>query len=104
MKLLNSVNRFKVTKRELLSEDIFYSLTNIVGDAIIVVDSYRRVVYWNKAAEKIFNFSSSEILGKSIGQVLPQDIISLDEKNKLKSKQKFLEVIGRKKNNINRSK
>ncbi|MBM3712251.1 MAG: diguanylate cyclase [Actinobacteria bacterium] len=94
------INKFNITKRELLSEDIFYSLTNIVRDAIIVTDSYRKVVYWNKAAEKIFNFTSGEILGKSVGHVLPQDILSIDEKYRLKNKEKFQEVIGRKKNNI----
>ena len=93
-------NKFNIKKRELLSEDIFYSLTNIVRDAIIVTDSYRRVVYWNRAAEKIFNFTSAEILGKSVGHVLPQDLLSVDEKNRLKIKEKFQEVIGRKKSNI----
>jgi len=97
---LRLINKFNITKRELLSEDIFYSLTNIVRDAIIVTDSYRKVVYWNKAAEKIFNFTSGEILGKSVGHVLPQDILSIDEKYRLKNKEKFQEVIGRKKNNI----
>ena len=93
-------NKFSITKRELLSEDIFYSLTNIVSDAIIVADSSRKVVYWNKAAEKIFNFSSAEILGKSLGLILPQDMLSVDEKYKLKTREKIHEVIGRKRNNI----
>jgi len=93
-------NKFSITKRELLSEDIFYSLTNIVNDAIIVSDLYRKVVYFNRAAEKIFNFTGAEILGKSIGNILPQDILSVDEKHRLKSREKLQEVIGRKKNNI----
>jgi diguanylate cyclase (GGDEF)-like protein len=123
----SKVNKFKITKRELLSEEIFYSLTNIVKDAIISADSFRKIVYWNKAAEKIFSYTSSEILGKSIGLVIPQDNLSFNgldsrDKNqnnnasknqninksqnqninqninlKTKNKEKFIEIIGRRK-------
>jgi len=95
-----------------LLEDIFYSLTNIVKDAIIVADSYRKIVFWNKAAEKIFNYTSAEIIGKSVGLIIPQDLLVFSDPksnnkpkkniptNKLNSKEKFIEIIGRKKNNI----
>jgi diguanylate cyclase (GGDEF)-like protein/PAS domain S-box-containing protein len=108
----SKVNKFKIIKRELLSEEIFYSLTNIVKDAIISADSFRKIVYWNRAAEKIFSYTSSEILGKSIGLVIPQDNLSFsglngrvkDKNNNIgknqsqnKNKEKFIEIIGRRK-------
>src|SRR4030067_2463730 len=83
----NATSKFKITKRELLLEDIFYSLTNIVKDAIIVADSYRKIVFWNKAAAKIFNYTSVEILGKSVGLIIPQDLLNSNDtksNNKLK--------------------
>gem|GEM_PF-3411407 len=73
-------HQFKITKRELILEDIFYSLTNLVKDAIVVADSSRKIVFWNKASERIFGHQSTEILGRSLGTVLPQDVLSFNGK------------------------
>jgi diguanylate cyclase (GGDEF)-like protein/PAS domain S-box-containing protein len=89
--------RFRLEKRELLLDDIFYSLSNIVADAIIVTDSRRRIVYFNKAAEKMFGYISSDIMGRSASHILPQDILSFNDKVKSRTKDKFFEVLGRKK-------
>jgi diguanylate cyclase (GGDEF)-like protein/PAS domain S-box-containing protein len=83
-----------VIKRELLLEDIFFSLTNIVKDAIIVTDTHRNIVYWNMAAERIFGYKDSVIMGKSLDKVLPHIILSQDEQGDLKSKKNFFEAIG----------
>lgn len=88
---------FRVEKRQLLLEDIFYSLTNIVKDAIIVADRRRKIVYWNRAAEKIFLYSLKEIAGKSISLIIPQDILSYSSEGRLKKNGKFIEVIGKRK-------
>ena len=90
-------HQFKITKRELILEGIFYSLTNLVKDAIVVADSSRKIVFWNKASERIFGHQSTEILGRSLGTVLPQDVLSFNGKGSSGSKEKFVEVIGRKK-------
>ncbi len=79
-------------------EDIFFSLTNIINDAIIVSDYYRNVVYWNRAAERIFGYRDSEIAGMSIDIVLPHIIISVDGQSNQESTKKFFEAIGIKKN------
>ena len=73
-----SAEKFKVEKRELLLDDIFYSLTNIINDAIIVADSRRKIVYWNRASEKIFNYSPGEVMWKSVSLVIPQDMLSFN--------------------------
>lgn len=91
-------HQFRITRRELILEDIFYSLTNLVKDAIIVADSSRKIVYWNKASERIFRYQASEILGKSLSTVLLQDVLSFSVKSSPSPKEKFIEVIGRKKN------
>ncbi len=81
----------------MILEDIFYSLTNLVRDAIIVTDSSRKIVYWNKASERIFGYLSSDVLGRTISIVLPQDILSFNGKTRTNLKEKFMEIIGRKK-------
>ena len=41
-------------------------------DAIILVDDHQRVVLFNPAAEKIFQYSAAEVIGKSLGSLIPQ--------------------------------
>src|SRR5271157_3450412 len=41
-------------------------------DAIILVDDHQRVVLFNPAAEKIFQYSAAEVVGKSLGSLIPQ--------------------------------
>ena len=41
-------------------------------DAIILVDEHQRVVLFNPAAEKIFQYSAAEVIGKSLGSLIPQ--------------------------------
>jgi len=89
--------KFRIEKRELLADDIFYSLSNIVKDAIIVTDARRRIVYWNKAAEKIFGYSLAEIMGRPMSFIIHQDLVSFAENPKLRKKAKLIEVLGRKK-------
>ena len=88
---------FKLTKRELILEDIFYTLTNLIKDAIIVANSSRKIVFWNKASERIFGYSSAEVLAKSISVVLPQDILANTTGLKSNSKDKYIEAVGRNK-------
>jgi len=90
-------NSFKLTKRELILEDIFYTLTNLIKDAIIVTNSSRKIVFWNKASEKIFSYSSVEVLAKSISIVLPQDILANATGSKSGPKEKYIEAVGRNK-------
>ena len=98
MAKINEQNKFRVIKRELLLEDIFFSLTNIVKDAIIVTDSYRNIVYWNMAAERIFGFRDSDIMGESLDRVLPHIILSQDDQGDLESRKNFVEAIGKNRN------
>jgi diguanylate cyclase (GGDEF)-like protein/PAS domain S-box-containing protein len=95
-----SAEKFKVEKRELLLDDIFYSLTNIINDAIIVADSRRKIVYWNRASEKIFNYSPGEVMGKSVSLVIPQDMLSFNGNSRSKNNKGFQEIIGKRKKGV----
>jgi PAS domain S-box-containing protein len=42
------------------------------GDAIIAADTEGSIVFWNRAAERIFGFSESEALGHSLDLIIPE--------------------------------
>ncbi len=55
------------------SEEKFKSLAESAQDAIIKIDNDGRVRYWNKAAERIFGWAASEVIGKDVHAVLAPD-------------------------------
>jgi two-component system, cell cycle sensor histidine kinase and response regulator CckA len=52
------------------SERRFRSITNSVFDAIILIDDKGEISFWNQAAERIFVYSSSEVMGKDVHELL----------------------------------
>ena len=47
-------------------------LVSAVGDAIVIADASGKIIVWNPAAERIFGYSESEALGKSLDIITPQ--------------------------------
>jgi PAS domain S-box-containing protein len=47
-------------------------LVKNVGDAIVVSDTSGAIVLWNPAAERMFGFTESEALGKSLDLIIPE--------------------------------
>jgi len=71
--LLNTISNLatqlgRVTERKRseeslrISEERLHAINCSVNDAIIMINGYGKVSYWNPAAEKIFGFSSHEFL------------------------------------------
>jgi len=53
--------------------DRFYrTLARDAADAIIYADAEGRIAFWNKAAERIFGFSESEALGRTLDIIIPE--------------------------------
>ncbi|OGT97333.1 MAG: hypothetical protein A2X80_09415 [Geobacteraceae bacterium GWB2_52_12] len=52
------------------SEEKFRAVADAAPDAVIMVDNKGAVQVWNKAAERIFGYSSAEALGKSIHRLV----------------------------------
>jgi PAS domain S-box-containing protein len=50
----------------------FQQLANAIGDAIIISDSGGGITFWNAAAERMFGFTQSEALGKSLDLIIPE--------------------------------
>lgn len=49
-------------------------ITRAAKDAILLVDSAGNIVQWNPAAERIFGYSSDEMIGKPVYLLMPGDI------------------------------
>ena len=48
----------------------FETILNATSDAVIVIDQQGLVSYWNRAAQLLFGYSASEILGKPLHNFL----------------------------------
>ena len=49
------------------------------ADAIITLDNNNRITTWNHGAEQIFGWKAEEIIGESIGKIIPDDLIEVGE-------------------------
>lgn len=58
---------------------LFEWIVNSTEEAIISKDLNGIILTWNKAAEKIFGYSQTEIINKSISVMIPEDLL-LEEK------------------------
>ena len=53
------------------SEERLRSLTESANDAIITADGKGNILGWNRAAEEMFGYNESEIIGKSLKLIIP---------------------------------
>ena len=67
--------RYEITERKNAEERIRQqaSLLDLAQDAIIACDLNFRILFWNKGAERIYGRTLTEVLGRSIGDVLYSD-------------------------------
>lgn len=54
------------------SEMRFRSVAHTAVDAIISINQFDEVVFWNPAAERIFGYSQAEILGRPVSTLVPE--------------------------------
>jgi PAS domain S-box-containing protein len=50
----------------------FAALARNAGDGIVVVDAKGRIVFWNRAAERIFGHGEAAVLGASLDLIIPE--------------------------------
>lgn len=67
--------RSDITERKRAEEQIQEqaALLDQAQDAILVRDLDQNILFWNKGAEKIYGWSSNEVLGKNAGELLFKD-------------------------------
>jgi PAS domain S-box-containing protein len=49
----------------------FAALARAAGDGIVIVNAAGRIVFWNRAAERIFGHREEEALGVSLDLIIP---------------------------------
>lgn len=55
--------------------DRFYrTLAREAPDAIVYADAAGLIAFWNKGAERIFGFSETEAVGKSLDIIIPENL------------------------------
>jgi len=62
----------KPTKLPMSSTTDLKQLVEVLGDAIVIADASGAITLWNPAAERIFGFTESDALGKSLDIITPQ--------------------------------
>jgi PAS domain S-box-containing protein len=60
--------KFEQKLRE--SEEKFKAISNSANDAIILINNKGEVIFWNRAAENIFEYTEAEVLGKNLHEIL----------------------------------
>ncbi len=68
--------RAKAEQQLRQSETIFRTIASAAQDGIIMLDADGNVSFWNRAAERIFGYSSDEAFGKNVHELLcrPEDL------------------------------
>lgn len=54
--------------------------------AVILIDNDDIVRYWNRAAERMFQFAPEEVVGRRIGRIVPADLLASGELDEMRAR------------------
>ena len=57
---------------ERITHDILAEIVGIAADAVICMDDFQRITFFNKGAEKIFGWTADEIVGQRVEVLMPE--------------------------------
>src|SRR5690349_104886 len=57
---------------ERITHDILAEIVGIAADAVICMDDFQRITFFNKGAEKIFGWTAEEIIGQRVEALMPE--------------------------------
>jgi len=49
----------------------YKAIVDVIREAVIVIDSEGKVIYWNDSAETMFGYTKDEMLGQQLSKVMP---------------------------------
>ncbi|HYU51428.1 MAG TPA: PAS domain S-box protein, partial [Gemmatimonadaceae bacterium] len=55
-----------------ITHDILAEIVEIAADAVICMDAFQRITFFNKGAEAIFGYTPEEIVGQRIETLIPE--------------------------------
>ena len=55
-----------------ITHDILAEIVEIAADAVICMDAFQRITFFNKGAESIFGWTTEEIVGQRIKTLIPE--------------------------------
>lgn len=55
------------------NSNLFKNLLVEAADAVVTIDETKNVIFWNKAAEKLWGYSEEETIGKNIKNFVPDE-------------------------------
>lgn len=71
----HTFNRMAQTLQESVSENRRLALiASQASDAIFIYDNNGNIAFWNPAAQKLFGYSPEEILGRTVGILMPEEL------------------------------
>ncbi|GAB1541805.1 hypothetical protein NUACC21_44780 [Scytonema sp. NUACC21] len=67
----NALLQKEIENRKQAEEQIQFqaSILSRVSDAVIAINSQSRITYWNKAAERLYEYKAEEVLGRSLEEL-----------------------------------
>ena len=55
-----------------ITHDVLAEIVEIAADAVICMDAFQRITFFNKGAETIFGYAATEIIGERIEVLIPE--------------------------------
>lgn len=65
-----------ITERKQVEEELKFNsiLLDEIGESVISTDPEGKIIYWNNAAEQLYGWSQSEVLGQNIIDITPSKV------------------------------
>ncbi len=70
--VINISKRWKAQQALHESEERYRSLVQTAHDAIVSINRFGEIIFWNASAERIFGYSSDKILGHNVTEIMPE--------------------------------
>lgn len=62
-----------------LSESLYWNIVENSADAIVTIGLDNHIQSWNRGAERLFGWTSTEMVGQSISKFIPMDLLQAGE-------------------------
>jgi PAS domain S-box-containing protein len=89
-----SQNQKKLQADLFNSEEKFQGIANSIRDPIILVNEQAQITFWNLAAQRTFGYSSSEVMGKQIHDLIVPNSMCKEGKERIETSVRIFSETG----------